>query len=232
MKVKRISFREGWFDFWARIYGFDSMFPRTIKDLTLRPGVAAKRYIDGNRAAYYGPVGYYFLMITLMLLVVSLLGMDFSEVMLGRSRDIVGNVPENNSPLSERQREFQQLVLDNFKIFTFLLVFFQAMWLRVFFRKSGYNVLEHSVMAFFTAGHMYWLTIADLVVMKIFGKGLHLAIPLTVSMLFFSYGASQLYSYQSRFKAFLKGILSWLTGYVTFAIFIVIVTVIFLLIKR
>src|SRR5688572_4844803 len=79
MTVKRISFREGFYDFGARIYGFDSQFPRTLRDLTIRPGVAAKRFIEGNRAMYYGPVGYYFLMITVMFLVASILGIDFTE---------------------------------------------------------------------------------------------------------------------------------------------------------
>jgi Protein of unknown function (DUF3667) len=73
MTVKRITFREGWNDFWARIYGFDGMFPNTLRDLTVRPGKASQLVIDGNRVKYYGPVGYFFLMITLLCLVGSLL---------------------------------------------------------------------------------------------------------------------------------------------------------------
>jgi hypothetical protein len=229
--VKRITFREGWFDFWARIYGFDSMFPRTMRDLTLRPGVAAKRYIQGNRAMYYGPVGYYFLMITLMLLAASLLGIDFNEAMLGRTRDLGTGVPEG-SPLSERQLEFQLLVLNNFRIFSFLLVFFYTLWLRVFYRKSGYNILEHSVMPFFTMGHLYWLTIFDFILMAAFGKGLHMGFSMAISLLYFAYGAMTLYDYQSRVKVVLKAILAYVMGLMTFAVFIAVFTVIFILLRR
>ena len=79
--VKRITFREGWNDFWARVYGSDGMFPNTLRDLTIRPGKASQLFINGNRTRYYGPVGYFFLMITLLYLVGSLLDVPITEFM-------------------------------------------------------------------------------------------------------------------------------------------------------
>jgi hypothetical protein len=79
--VKRLSVKEGWNDFWARVYGFDGMFPRTLRDLTIRPGEVSRKYIKGNRVAYYGPVGYFFLMVTLMYIVASVLNIDLVEFM-------------------------------------------------------------------------------------------------------------------------------------------------------
>jgi len=58
-------------DFQARIYGLDGMFPRTLRDVTLRPGQASRTFIQGNRVKYYGPVGYFFLMITVLLLLMN-----------------------------------------------------------------------------------------------------------------------------------------------------------------
>jgi hypothetical protein len=40
---KKISIKNVWNDFVSRTYGFDGMFPRTIRDLTIRPGAAANR---------------------------------------------------------------------------------------------------------------------------------------------------------------------------------------------
>jgi hypothetical protein len=57
---KKLGLRTMWYDFQSRIIGFDGMFPRTIKDLTLRPGKASKNYVYGNRMMYYGPVGSFF----------------------------------------------------------------------------------------------------------------------------------------------------------------------------
>ncbi len=229
MKVKRISFKEGFQDFGARIYGFDSQFPRTLRDLTIRPGIAAKRFIEGNRALYYGPVGYYFLMITVMLLIASILGVDFNEMMMSRSKDLsMVEQPAGSGP-AEATRRLQMMVLDNFKIFTFTLVLFVTLWQKVFFRKSGYNLLEHSVMVFFVMGHFYWLTILDLMISEATGLKMSYLFSLVVMVLFFSFATSQLYDYQSKVKAFVKGIFSFLIGYATFAIFIAVITLIIFL---
>jgi hypothetical protein len=223
MDVKRLTFKEGFQDFWSRIYGFDTTFPRTMRDFTLRPGVAAKRYINRNRILYYGPVGYYFLMITVMFLVASILGIDFNEVMMGRSREL-GGEPATGGAL-EAQKRLQMLILENFKMFTFTLVAFQAFSLKLFFRNSGYNLLEHSVLAFFTMGHMYWLTIIDLILTRIFGTGINFGIAITINILFYAYGAMGLYDYQPKVKVFIKGIFSFLTGYLMFIVLITSITV-------
>src|SRR6187397_2984313 len=76
---KRLNLKTLWFDFQSRVYGFDGMFPRTLKDLTLRPGAVTRSYISGNRVLYYGPVGYFFIMITVYLLLASLIDVDLSE---------------------------------------------------------------------------------------------------------------------------------------------------------
>src|SRR5687767_3690324 len=115
--VKRINFKEGWIDFWSRVYGFDGMFPRTLRDLTIRPGVVAQKIIDGNRALYYGPVGYFFLMITLFLLALSFMDMSFMEFMKGMQTYVPG---ENKG--SEFQNEMQEAIADNLKAFAFLQI--------------------------------------------------------------------------------------------------------------
>lgn len=226
LKVKRITFREGFQDFSGRIYGFDSQFPRTFRDVTIRPGITAAKYIEGNRVLYYGPVGYYFLMITLMFIVASMLGIDIAEVMSQRSRDLALEQPPAGSGLAEAQRMIQSKVMDNFRIFSFTLVVFLTVWLKVFFRKSSLNLLEHSVMVFFVMGHMYWLTIADLIIEHTTGFKISYILSLSVMVLFFGFAVTQVYNYQSKVKAFLKGILSFFVAYLTFVLVITAFTII------
>jgi hypothetical protein len=104
--VKRITLREGWNDFWSRVYGFDGMLPRTLRDLTLRPGVVAQKYIDCNRVLYYGPVGYFFLMLTLYLLMIGMIGVDIKE-MLAQNQQMLAPVEPGQG-----QQKFSQLVLE------------------------------------------------------------------------------------------------------------------------
>ena len=54
---KKLSVLTLYTDFQSRIYGFDGMFPRTLRDLTIRPGHVAETYINGNRVKYVAPVG-------------------------------------------------------------------------------------------------------------------------------------------------------------------------------
>jgi hypothetical protein len=227
--VKRLSYREGLYDFSSRIYGFESTFPRTLRDVTIRPGVAAARYIEGNRAMYYGPIGYFFLMITLMLLVASLLGVEFNEVMISRSKDLELTQAAPGSGQEEVTRRLQLMVLDNYRIFSFTLIIFQTLWLKLLFRKSGYNLLEHSVMVLFVMGHMYWLTILDLIVMKAFDIDISYWFSLAVMIPYFAFACMGVYNYQSKVKAFVKGIVSFFLAYFTFAVFITIMTVIYFL---
>lgn len=226
--VKRITFKEGWYDFWARIYGFDGMFPRTFRDLTIRPGVAAKRFIDGNRVLYYGPVGYFFLMITLMLLLYDMMGISFLEVMKASGQSMAQPDTQSQSQAVFVQKTFQ-VISDNIKIFFFLFIPFQAFSARyIFFRKAGLNFIEHSILPFYILGHDLWLNIVFGVIYAINGQ--YYTWTAFISFLYFGYAYSTMMTYQSRVKAFFKGIAVWLVGYtlliLSFVVVAMVVTVI------
>lgn len=203
--VKRITFKEGWHDFLARIYGFDGMFPRTLRDLTLRPGVATRRFIEGNRVSYYGPVGYFFLMVTLVLLLVSILSID-----------LVPYLKEGNflSPLQPKVRSTHDafvssvmgMVTEYYRLFSFLVIPIQAWYARhMFFRKSGLNFTENMVHVLFVVGHLYWITMINLVVYAIAGVGIPNPVVVVIALSYFAYSYYSLFP-QQGIKAFFKGL--------------------------
>lgn len=216
MTVKRITFKEGWVDFWSRIYGFDGMFPRTLRDLTLRPGYAARQYILGNRAKYYGPVGYFFLMITLFLLVMSMLDLNMLDFINEKRATFV---PDAIKPGSG-QEKFTELVLGfisrNMKVIAFLNVPFHAFAARyLIFRKSGLNFMENMVMPFYLMGHLYWLSIVSVFVYFYTNSYLFTTVIGVIALFYYGFGYAALMDYQPKWKAFLKGILVYLGGQVT-----------------
>ena len=206
--VKRITFREGWYDFWARIYGFDGMFPRTLRDLTIRPGAAARTFIAGNRVKYYGPVGYFFLMITLLYLVAAILEIPLTEFM--RSSNKSTNfmpTPKEGSGIQKFSEVVIQFVSDNLKFVTFLYIPIQAFCARfIFFRKSNFNYLENTILPFYVQGHIYWLSILSLVMYKVFGAFVPSVMILLGSIILVGYANANFFNYQSRTKAFIKGV--------------------------
>lgn len=210
--VKRITFREGWFDFWSRVYGFDGMFPRTLRDLTIRPGKAARDYINGNRVKYYGPVGYFFLMITLFLVLAGILDIDV-RVFLSQNQGMIVEQP----PPGSNQEQFNRIILDfiseNLRIIAFLIIPFNALMARYFlFRKSEMNFLEHTVLPFYLLGHIYWISIISLFVFKFTGSFFLNTISVVVIIFYFGFAYSNFITYQSKWKSFLKGLLVYIGG--------------------
>jgi Protein of unknown function (DUF3667) len=203
--VKRITFREGWNDFWARIYGFDGMFPRTLRDLTVRPGKVAMLFIEGNRARYYGPVGYFFLMITLFLLVLSLMDINYL--------DFTKSVGQNDLTTQKDKihgvdfRLIAQFFSDNLKAISFIIIPLQAIGAKyIFFRKDKYNFIEHMVLPFYVQGHIYWVNIVGAIYFK-FSHSLALNIAGSfLAFAYFPYSYVTLFTDQPKIKAFLKGL--------------------------
>ena len=222
--IKRITFKESWFDFWSRVYGFDGMFPRTLRDLTIRPGTVAKKFIEGNRALYYGPVGYFFLMITVCLLVFSLMNIDFFDLRAGMAKSIP--IEQPNPKLTEK---IQHIVSDNIKVFAFFVILFQPFTAKyILFRKSGYNFLEHAVLPFYVAGHLYWVMILSGIYFSLTGTRAFL-FQLTFGILFLGFAYSTFMTYQSGLKAFFKGIALYLVSITLYILTICIVAIIVML---
>lgn len=216
--VKGINFANLWSDFAARIYGFDGMFPRTLKDLTVRPGQVAREYIAGNRVKYYGPVGYFFLMLTLYLLLASMLDIDLMEFTMK-------STPQA-SEQGAGQREFglliNQWVNDNLRLVSFITASFTVFFTWLFFRKSGYNLIQSSVLIFFVNGHIMWLSLVSMVVYKISGHAFSAGVLFLCSTAFLVFAFTNLYNHQKKWKIAVKGLLLYLISNATM---ILIVTV-------
>ena len=231
--VKRITFKEAWIDFWARVYGFDGMMPRPLRDLTLRPGAASRRYMEGNRVSYYGPVGYFFLMITLLYLVAALLDISIVDFLKHGADSGLQPAPRKGTGQEQFMQSTFQVVSDNLKLVSFVLIPIQAFASKfIFFRKSGLNFLEHTVLPFYVLGHMYWLSILSLLIFAITGDFLPNLIQLVIAILYFSYAYANLFQYQSRIKAFAKGFGVYITTQLLFGLLVAIIVFILLLFNQ
>ncbi len=226
---KKLGLRNMWYDFQSRIYGFDGMFPRTIKDLTVRPGSAARDYIRGNRVKYYGPVGYFFLMITVYLLIASLLGVDLKEF-LKLSGSMVQQPPPGTGQ-EKLNNQILNLVSDNLKIFSFLIIPLQAFTATLFYRKSGYNFIEHSVMPLFVTGHAFWFSIISVIFFKYSGPNVMLLLLGIMAIPLYLWASVDFYSYQPRWKVFFKSIFVYIVSYLLYVTIFVAITLIFIFTK-
>ncbi len=200
--IKRIGIVSLWNDFLSRIMGFDGMFPRTIRDLTLRPGRTSQEYINGLRVKYYGPLGYLFIMITVFLLLGSILGIDIAEFTLASTRSVVGGSNPDEVKVSV---EVILWLIDNLRLFVFFFSIATVPFLWLFFKKSGLNLMESAVLVFYTNGHVSWLLIFSLLCYSIMGWAIDFNIIFLVMLVYLMYAFVDLYRYQVWWKVLLKG---------------------------
>jgi hypothetical protein len=100
---KKLNFTVFLKEFQTRIYGFDGMFLRSVRDLTVIPGEVASQFIQGNRVRYMGPVGYFFLVLTLSLLTMQLFEVDLYALSTTNSALLTDE--------TEQQKIFQQKIM-------------------------------------------------------------------------------------------------------------------------
>lgn len=208
--VKKINAVNMWNDFLSRVYGFDGMFPRTLQDLTLRPGVAAREYIAGNRVKYYGPIGYFFLMITVYLLLASLIGVDLSEFVQASSP--AADLQQGNGQ-QEINRLFTNWMNDNLRLVTFIVAVFSVFFSWLYFKKSGYNPIETSVLVFYINGHLMWISIVSILIYQFWDVAINFSYSLLATIGFMLFAYVNFYTYQAKWKVIVKGLLSYLSAY-------------------
>ncbi len=198
---QRISVAQMFSDFLGRTHGTNGLFLRTLRDLTTRPGEVARTYIMGNRVLYNRPVGYFFLMITIMLILVSLLNIDYKEFMIGIAPT---DAPVKQSKLNDSIFNF---MTNNLKIISFIVIPFQAFVARyLFYRKSNYSYLDHTVVPLYLGGHLNILVIIGLVLFKIISVSISFSLISIVTLGYFAFTYAGLMKHQSLVKGIFKGI--------------------------
>jgi magnesium-transporting ATPase (P-type) len=222
--IKKITIANMWSDFLSRVYGFDGMFPRTLKDLTIRPGEAARSYISGNRVRYYGPLGYLFITLTIYVLLASLLGVDLTEFTMASSR-----VEETSgSGQMALSREINLWIIENMRLASFIVATWSVLFIWLFFKKSGFNLIETSVIVFYINGHTVWITIITLFIYFFTGHSINMTWVLSLTLLFMIYSLVNFYTHQHKAKTFMYALLSIVLSYVSLTILFVLGLGIFL----
>lgn len=222
---KKLGLSTMWYDFQSRIIGFDGMFPRTIKDLTLRPGKASKNYVYGNRMMYYGPVGYFFLMITLWLLLASFLNIDMKDLLSQSSS--LANQPQKGTGQEQLNSLMFGLITENWKLFSFMIIPVLALVAKLFFRKSPYNLVEHAVLPLYVTGHTYWISAVALLVTK-YSEGASIMLYVSLFIVpYYIFASVGFYDHQSKLKVIFKSFFVYSLSYLIYTIIFVIIIVVY-----
>ncbi len=214
--IRRLTWRVLLDDLQNRLFGFDNTFFRTVRDLTVRPQKVIHSILDGIRVVYIGPVGYYFLMLTVYLLLASILNVDLVEMMGGVSESF--QTEDTTEGQKAMNNEVLSTVFNNFRTFSFLMApfFMLANWL--VYRKSGLNFIEHSVVVFYAMAHPFIISNLFVITWYLFGWSPNLFLTL-VSTVFYAWVCTSFFS-KNKVLGFFKGLLAWLVGYIMIVLLI------------
>ena len=175
-----------------RFFDVDKGWLRTARDLTLGPGAMIRRYVQGHRKVYANPFAYLVVGTAVNIMTQKVVG--FQERMVATTS---GNVTD--SPLQlEFINRFTELISQNALYVSIGIVVPLALLVRLFFRRSGYNLAECFVFALYSVGHLsllgfilvplYMLLPPSAVIQGIVGLTVALIYTVYVARRFFSGG--------------------------------------------
>jgi len=208
-------------DYFGRVFSLDTRFLRTVKDLTVNPGKVSREFVLGNRVRYVPPVSYFVILITLFILFLSAINLNWGEMLSTAQQDLSPNNVDDKS--LRIQQWFNDLFVKNMRSFFFLQIPFVALWGKIIFRKSGYNFLENGVLAFYTHGHLIWLGLFSAISYKLAGEAFN-AINFVMSTIYFSWSCIEFYK-NPPIKGFLKGFVVHILMLISYVLIIIIILI-------
>lgn len=216
-EVARLTWYSVFGELQKRIFGFDNNYLRTVKDLTIRPQAVIESIIEGNRVKYVGPVGYYFVMLTIYILLMALINVDMADIMTTASNSMNGEVTQNQLALQNRYNTF---IAENFRLTAFLMMPFFILGVWLVFKNKGYNFLETSVINFYGQAHPMWASIILIAIYKFTGLNVSLMLMSAITYIYLIIILTLFYK-GNKLWNFVKAILSIILGFIFLFLFII-----------
>jgi hypothetical protein len=215
--INRLTWGSVFGELQKRWFGFDNNFLRTVKDLTIKPHKVVEASIEGVRVRYIGPVGYYFLMLTIYVLIISFLDIDINQFYESMNQSFN---PEVSAEQQALQKDWNNFVNNNFRIVAFLMMPFFILGIWIVFKNKGYNFLETAVLNFYGQGHPMLVSIVMMVVYKFTNDGASLLTMTAITYLYLLVVITLFYK-GNKLWNFIKGIFGILLGFILLMLFTV-----------
>lgn len=226
--IPRLRFKTFFEDFFSRIYGLDGAMPRTIIGLSKNPGKVIREYVQGIRGKYVGPVGYYFLLFAAYTLLFQLFDINVDE--WAGTEEIQeaiqkGTGQEVTKEVTPRQMTIRKAAFNHLEFLLVLSLPFIGLWALVFYKKSGYNLLENIVFGFYTQAHALFFNMAGLCFFFVTGTSIKWITSLA-GITYFGIATSQYFKRKVTVGLVLKSILLYIVAFITFFIFVMLIGVV------
>ncbi|MEQ8925112.1 MAG: DUF3667 domain-containing protein [Fulvivirga sp.] len=207
---KRLTFQTVFQEFYQRVFGFDTKFSHTLIHMFTKPGRVINTYINGNRTYYMGPVAYIFWMLTVFILLMSLMDIDMRELTQS-TQDLMGQDQQQTEKQKQFSEDMMNWMSNNFRLMTFALLPLIAIPQLLFFRKKGFNYIEHLVVLVYSNAQVFIISILSLFLLYFFDYSIQNEVAI-FNFIFFAYVSSMTYE-GNKLWNFFKGLISYIIGY-------------------
>ena len=205
----------------AGIFAVDKGIVHTVKSLFTRPGHAIREYLEGKRIQHFRPFSLLVLSAGLYGFIALFFDLRFPEFELGtqeKSKEIIDTVNQHYALV--------ELVL--------LPVLSVSTWL--FFRRSGYNYVEHMVINAFLASQRVLVTVALLPFMfavnGTYGVVTIASLGNVASFVLFIWSMTQLFQQRSATSVAFRSMAAFGLSYVFLTLFVILGGVLYAILRN
>ena len=221
-RADRLTLRRVVRDAMNRFFNIERGWLRTARELFTQPGAMLRRYMEGDRASYANPFTY--------LVVCTAINVVMQTVTSFQTRMLEGaKVSQDMSPgQAELTTQLTQLVSENTLYLSAAILIPFAFLLRLFFRRSGYNLAEVLVFALYGGGQLSLLSVVTVFLYLVFPLSplLFSVLAMMVPFAYFSYAAVGFFG--KGLGTIVKTILAYTVSYATFMGVLLIATLIYI----
>ncbi len=218
--LPRLTLRQIMHDLATRFFSLESGWLRTFKELFTEPGQMIRRYIEGERLVYANPFAYLLVATAISVVIQSLVG--FQATMI---ESTLSN-PELTPGQVAIIQDLQRLLFKHMLYMSLGILIPFAVMLRLFFRRSGFNLAEMAVFALYTVGHTALFAVVLLPLGKLFS--LHPAVlGVPVTLVYFSYAAVRFFG--GRVITVLKTLAAYVLGMGSYMIIMMLATMVYII---
>ncbi len=217
---QRLTLRQIMHDVLTRFFSLENGWLRTFKELFTEPGEMIRRYIEGERLLYANPFAYLLVATAISVLIQTSVG--FQESMIAGTTDNPELSPAQVAIMSDLMR----LLFKNMLYTSLGILIPFAVMLRLFFRRTGFNLAEMAVFALYTVGHTALFGVVLLPLSTLFS--LHPAIlGIPVTLAYFSYASTRFLG--GRVLTVLKTVAAYVLGMGGYMIVMTLMTILYIL---
>ena len=185
----------------------------TTKKMFVTPGESVREYLTEDRTRYIKPITFVVITSLIYTFVTHFFHID--------AQTIQAQIPKAEPEIQPLQTILINWIIDNNGYASMIISFLMAFWLKLFFRKSGYNLFEFFVLICYISGIASLLSSVIFIIQGVINLSL-IKIKIIIPAIYSIWAIGHFFN-KKKIENYFKTLLAFLFGTLTFAFLIVLI---------